>query len=289
MRPWIVAARPRTLPAAVVPVAVGSATAAADGVFDARAFLLALLGALGIQVAANFANDVSDAARQADPADRLGPPRMVATGEISPRKMWWATWLSIGVAGVCGVALAVLAGPVVLVIGAASVVALLGYVGGPFPYGYRGWGELFVFVFFGLVATTASRYIHDGRVPLQTWMVAVPVGLGATAILVINNLRDLETDARVGKRTLAVIIGERATRRLYGVLVLLAFAVIGIAVAARVISRWGLVVMIALPYAWHLIVAVQKRERRTLPPLLAATARLHLVFGLLLAVALVWG
>ena len=287
MNPWIAAARPRTLPAAVVPVLAGAASAVADGSFDWRAGVLSFLGALAIQVAANFANDVSDAARAADPVDRLGPPRMVAAGVISPGRMWRATWIVIGVAALCGVGLTILAGPVVLLVGAVSIVALLGYVGGPFPYGYRGWGEVSVFIFFGLVATAGSRYVHDRRIPVVAWVAAIPVGLIAVAILVINNLRDLDTDARVGKRTLAVIMGERPTRLFYLGLLIAAFLVVAGGAVLAVLPVASLVVAAALPLALHL--ARQVMRGGPLPPLLAATARFHLVFGLLLAGALASG
>ncbi|HEY4606544.1 MAG TPA: 1,4-dihydroxy-2-naphthoate octaprenyltransferase, partial [Acidimicrobiia bacterium] len=162
---WRIAARVHTLPAAVVPVLVGSALAAADHVFAWEAFGYALVAALAIPVAANFANDASDASRGADTEDRLGPPRMVALGRITPRQMWVAVGLATLIAAVAGIALAVIAGPLVLVIGAVSIAAMLGYVGGPIPYGYKGLGEVFVFVFFGVVATVGSRYIHDMTAP----------------------------------------------------------------------------------------------------------------------------
>ena len=162
---WRTAARVHTLPAAVVPVVVGSALAQSEGVFRWDAFLWALVAALAIQVAANFANDVSDAHRGADTADRMGPPRMVALGRITARQMWAGVVVALVIAAAAGIALAVIAGPVILVIGVVSVIAMLGYVGGPFPYGYRGLGEVFVFLFFGVVATVTSRYVHDMTAP----------------------------------------------------------------------------------------------------------------------------
>ncbi|MGH8911633.1 MAG: 1,4-dihydroxy-2-naphthoate octaprenyltransferase, partial [Acidimicrobiia bacterium] len=218
MNPWVEAGRPRTLPAAAAPVFVGSGLAGGDGVFRADAFAAALVGALAIQVAANFANDASDAARGADPADRVGPPRMVATGVISARSMWLATAAAVGVAALCGVWLIVIAGWVVAVIGTASILAMLTYVGGPIPYGYRALGEVFVFVFFGLVATVGSRYVHDATAPASAWVLAIPMGMLAAAILVANNRRDIDTDGCVGKRTLAVVLGRTGTARLYAAL-----------------------------------------------------------------------
>ena len=281
---WLHAARPRTLPAAVVPVLVGSSQALRVGSFDWRAFGLALAGAVAIQVAANFANDASDAARGADPADRVGPIRMVASGRVKPRQMWTAAWVMIGVAGLCGIGLALLAGPLLLVVGIVSVAAMLGYVGGPVPYGYRGLGEVFVFVFFGLVATVGTRYAHGPVVEPVVWLLAVPVGLLAAAILVVNNLRDLDTDAATGKRTLAVIMGRQRTRGLYAVTVLGSLALVGVLAATSVFAPWTALVLLGLPLAVRLVRTVFRAGGpHALIPALGGTAFLHLLVGLLLA------
>ena len=216
---WKTAARIHTLPAAVVPVMVGAGLAYGEGAFRSDAFWWALLGALAIQVAANFANDVSDAKKGADTEDRLGPPRMVALGEISPKQMWLGVVAAVVVAAVAGVALAIIAGPLILAIGAVSIIAMLGYVGGPVPYGYRGFGEVSVFVFFGLVATVGSRYVHDMTAPLSAWLLAIPVGMLVTAILVANNYRDIDTDRAAGKRTIEVMMGRERSRLLFAGLV----------------------------------------------------------------------
>lgn len=287
---WVLAARPRTLSAAVVPVLVGSAAAFYDGVFDWRALLLALVGALAIQVAANFANDVSDATRGADTSDRIGPQRMVASGVISSRSMWSATWMAVAVATACGVGLAFLSGPIVIVIGAASILAMLGYVGGPFPYGYRGLGEVFVFLFFGLVATGGSRLVHDGHVPLWVWGLGVCVGLLAAAILVANNLRDIETDARSGKRTLAVILGRKRTQRMYAILVSGALALTAAMAVFRLTPWQTLASLLAAPVVPLLILtAWQAKDGSSWLRLLGGTARLHLLYGGLVAAGLVAG
>lgn len=288
--PWLEAARPRTLPAAIVPVVVGAATANADGVFDWRAFFLALVGALAIQVAANFANDVSDASRDADPHDRVGPRRLVATGVISPGRMWMAAWTAIAVAATCGVGLAFLAGPLVLVIGLISILAMLGYVGGPFPYGYHGLGEVFVFVFFGLVATAGSRYVHDGRVDPATWLLAIPVGLLAAAILVVNNLRDLDTDARVGKKTLAVMVGPRTTGWLFVLLLTASYLVVTLGASFGITPRWSLLAWLTAPIGFRLARRVAGTgDRSRLGPALGQTALLHLLFGSLVALGTILG
>ncbi|MFQ5522985.1 MAG: 1,4-dihydroxy-2-naphthoate polyprenyltransferase [Acidimicrobiia bacterium] len=281
---WKTAARPHTLPAAVVPVLVGSGLAAGRGAFRFDAFAWALVGALAIQVAANFANDVSDARRGADTPDRLGPPRMVAQGVITPTQMWAATWTAVGVAAVAGVALTLIAGPLILVIGVASILAMLGYVGGPVPYGYRGLGEVFVFVFFGLVATVGSRYVHDMTFPLDAWLLAVPVGFLVTAILVVNNYRDIDTDAAAGKRTLAVILGRRRTRTLFALLVYGAFAMIVVFATVGLTPLPSLFAGFLLPFATAPVrIVYTKTEGPALIRALKLTARVHLWTGLVLA------
>ena len=284
-RAWKAAARPRTLPAAIVPVLVGGGLAYGEGVFRADAFLWALVGALAIQVAANFANDASDAKRGADSADRVGPPRMVATGVIPARRMWLATWSAISVATVAGVALSLIAGWVVVLIGVSSVLAMLGYVGGPAPYGYHGLGELFVFVFFGLVATVGSRYVHNMTAPLTAWLLAVPVGMLVTAILVANNYRDLDTDERVGKRTLAVHLGHERTRWLFAGLVYGAFVAIVVFAVAGWTPRATLFSAFLVPYAAVPVRVVNAKTGPGLIRALEATARLHLWVGVSLAAA----
>lgn len=260
--------------------------AAGDGVFRLDAFLAALTGALAIQVAANFANDVSDAARGADPTDRVGPPRMVAAGIISPRRMWLATGIALGVAGACGIWLIAIAGWVVAVIGLASILAMLTYVGGPVPYGYRGLGEVFVFVFFGLAATVGSRYVHDGTAPASAWILAIPMGMLAAAILVANNRRDIDTDARAGKRTLAVILGRRRTTHLYAFLTYGAYAVIAMAAVFRVAPPLTGVAVLLGPFAIGPNRSMAAGlEGTALVPVLSQTARLELWTGALLGAA----
>lgn len=286
LQAWKTAARIHTLPAALVPVLVGSALAYGEEVFRLDAFFWALVGALAIQVAANFANDVSDARRGADTEDRLGPPRMVARGEITSRQMWAATWVAIGVAAVAAVFLTMIAGWIILVIGVSSVVAMLGYVGGPAPYGYRGLGEVFVFVFFGLIATVGSRYVHDESAPLSAWMLAIPIGMLVTSILVANNYRDINTDRSSDKRTLAVIMGRERTRAFFAVLVYGAFVTIA------VLGTVGWTPVSTLFSAFLLPLAVvpmrilyAKTDGPALVRALKATARLHLWVGVALAAA----
>lgn len=275
-----------TLPAAVVPVLVGSGLAYGQKVFRWDAFLWALLGALAIQVAANFANDASDAKRGADTAERLGPPRMVAAGAVTSRQMWVATWLAIAVAAGAGIALTMIAGWLILLIGVSSIVAMLGYVGGPAPYGYRGLGEVFVFVFFGPVATVGSRYVHDMTAPLAAWLLAIPVGMLVTAILVANNYRDIDTDRDVGKKTLAVVMGRERTRVLFASLVLGAFGAIAVFAVAGWIPITSLFCGFLLPLAAVPIRIINSRtDGPALIRALKVTARLHLWIGVILAAA----
>lgn len=285
-RAWTTAARIHTLPAAIVPVLVGSGLASGEGVFRMDAFVWALIGALAIQVAANFANDASDASKGADTPGRLGPPRMVALGVISSRQMWLATSIAVAVAVVAGIFLTLIAGWIVLVIGVSSLIAMLGYVGGPAPYGYRGFGEVFVFVFFGLVATVGSRYIHDQTAPFSAWMLAIPVGMLVTAILVANNYRDIDTDRSAGKRTLAVIMGRTRTRTLFAILVFGAF----MAIAVFAIVGWTptstLFAGFLIPFAAVPVkIVYAKTDGPALIRALKATARLHLWVGVSLAAA----
>jgi 1,4-dihydroxy-2-naphthoate octaprenyltransferase len=217
---WLLAARPPTLWAAVAPVLVGGGLAADDGVFRWDVFVVTMAASVLINVGVNFANDASDARRGVDNAERIGPTRAVASGLIPARTMWGGVAAAFALASACGIYLTTVAGWPILAIGVASLLAALGYTGGPFPYGYRGLGEVFVFLFFGLVATVGSRFAHDATAPLDAWLLAIPVGMLVTAILVANNVRDIDTDRTMGKRTLAVMLGRPATRHLYAVLVL---------------------------------------------------------------------
>ena len=209
------AARLRTLPAAIAPVLVGTSLALGAGHFEALAFVAALLGAMFIQVGTNLSNDYSDARRGADTEDRLGPVRVTAGGLVPPGQVLIATYVTFGLACACGIYLIAVAGWELLAVGAASILAGVLYTGGPRPYGYEGLGELFVFLFFGIVAVAGSYFVQVQQLPWQAFVCAVPVGLLASAILVVNNVRDLETDRRAGKRTLAVRLGRERTRWLY--------------------------------------------------------------------------
>ena len=287
---WKTAARTHTLWASVAPVTVGTGLAVGDGVFRWDAFWMTLTVGVSIQVAANFANDVSDAARSADTPDRIGPRRMVAEGVISPRNMWIAAWIAVAVALLAGLYLVLIAGLMLVWVGLLSVLAMLTYVGGPLPYGYRGLGEISVFVFFGLVATVGTRFVHDMTAPVEAWTLAVPMGMLASAILVANNLRDIETDARVGKRTLAVMMGAARSRIFYAVLVGMSFAVVAGAAFLGVTPLATLATLALVPFAIVPLRAVLRGAKgAALVGVLKATSRLQMGVALILAVtAAIW-
>ena len=284
LRPWLLAARPATLWASVAPVLVGSGLAWGQGVFRLDAFAVALVSAVLINIGANFANDASDARRGADGPTRIGPVRAVASGLISPRRMWTGVAVVFALAAAGGIYLAVIAGWPVLAIGGACLLAAVGYTGGPFPYGYRALGEVAVFVFFGLAGTVGARFVHDGTAPAAAWLLAVPVGMLVAAILVANNVRDLDTDRAAGKRTLAVLLGRRGARRLFAGLVWGAFVVLALEAAAGGVPRFAALGLLAAPLAVPVTAAV---SRETAGPVLVralrATARLNLLAGALIA------
>ena len=282
------AARPRTLPAAIAPVLVGTAAAELTGNgLRAGAFAAALVGAVFIQIGTNLANDFSDAKRGADTTDRLGPVRVTSAGLLAPRRVLIATWVAFGVAVAAGAYLATVAGPVILAVGAVSIAAGGLYTGGPRPYGYAGMGELFVFLFFGLVAVNGSYYVQLERLDWLPFLLSIPVGLLSTAILVVNNVRDLETDARAGKRTLAVRLGRRRTRALYVVLLVLSFALLPLSLATEPAPAAVLLGLLAAPLAIAPARAVATRtDGPALNGALAATGLLLAAFSLLVAAGL---
>jgi 1,4-dihydroxy-2-naphthoate polyprenyltransferase len=282
---WLMAARVRTLPAAVAPVLVGTALAQplADR-FRAGAFVAALLGALFIQVGTNLSNDYSDARRGADTEDRLGPVRVTAGGLVPPRQVLLATYVTFGLAVLCGVYLVAVAGWELLILGVLSILAGVLYTGGPRPYGYEGLGEVFVFLFFGIVAVAGSTFAQLERWPWEAFALAVPVGLLASAILVVNNVRDLDTDARVGKRTLAVRLGRARVRGMFAAMIYLAFPVALVPWVFGPLSAWVAVCWLAVPLAVPLVRTVRNHaDGPTLNRALADAGRLELVFCVLLA------
>ncbi len=241
---WVEGARPRTLPAAISPVVAGTGVVVyADSAIWWKA-VLALVVALALQVAVNFANDYSDGVKGTD-ADRVGPLRLVGSGAATPRQVRDAAVASFAVAGLAGLVLAATTSWWLLLVGGVAMVAAWFYTGGERPYGYRGLGEISVFVFFGLVAVIGTAYVQTRDVPDGTVWAAFGVGALACAILVANNLRDIATDERVGKRTLAVVMGERGSRRLFGALHAFAFACL--LLLAVTVSWWALAGLVSLP------------------------------------------
>ncbi len=283
------AARPRTLPAAIAPVLVGTAAAVewAGELPRVWAFFAALIGSVFIQIGTNLANDYSDAKRGADTADRLGPVRVTSSGMVAPQRVLVATWVAFGVAVACGIYLTVVAGIVILLIGAVSIAAGVLYTGGPRPYGYAGLGEVFVFLFFGLVAVNGSYYVQVEELAALPLGLSISVGFLATAILVVNNVRDIETDRRAGKMTLAVRMGRASAVGLYRMLVLGAFVVLPIALVAGDGSLLPLIGLLALPLAVPPLRTMSNRtDGPSLNEALAGTGALLGAFSLLVSLGL---
>jgi 1,4-dihydroxy-2-naphthoate octaprenyltransferase len=285
MRIWLMAARLRTLPAAIAPVLVGTALASTlDNVFRPGAFVAAMLGSILIQVGTNLSNDYSDARRGADAEDRLGPVRVTAGGLVPPKQVLMATYITFGLAALCGVYLVAVAGIELLFVGIASIAAGVLYTGGPRPYGYEGLGELFVFLFFGIVAVAGSTFAQTKSWPWEAFVLAVPVGLLAAAILVVNNVRDIDSDRRAGKRTLAVRLGRDGGRTLYGTMVYGAYLVAPLPWLFGPLSPWLMLPWLMLPLAVKLVRMVRRHaDGPTLNEALTQTGILQLAFCLLLS------
>jgi 1,4-dihydroxy-2-naphthoate octaprenyltransferase len=283
-RIWLMAARIRTLPAAVAPVLVGTALAGFEGVFHPLRFVAALIGAVFIQVGTNLSNDYSDARRGADAEDRLGPVRVTAGGLVPPRRVLVATYVSFAVAVAAGGYLVAVAGWQLLLVGAASILAGVLYTGGPRPYGYEGLGEVFVFLFFGIVAVAGSYFVQIRHLQWDAFALAVPVGLLAASILVVNNYRDIDTDRRAHKRTLAVRLGRERTRILFASMVYLAYLTTPVTWAFGPLKAWVLLPWLTIPLATQVVRIVRNRtDGASLNGALAQTGMLQLAFCTLLA------
>jgi 1,4-dihydroxy-2-naphthoate octaprenyltransferase len=287
MRIWLMAARIRTLPVAVAPVLVGTALAGFQGVFHPLRFIAALIGAIFIQVGTNLSNDYSDARRGADAEDRLGPVRVTAGGLVPPRQVLVATYVSFGIAVLAGGYLIAVSGWQLLLVGAASILAGVLYTGGPRPYGYEGLGEVFVFLFFGIVAVAGSYFVQVKHVSWEAFALAVPVGLLAASILVVNNYRDIDTDRRAGKRTLAVRLGRERTRILFASMVYLAYLATPVTWLFGPLKPWVLLPWLTIPIAAPIVRIVRNRtDGASLNGALAQTGLLQLAFCTLLAAGL---
>jgi 1,4-dihydroxy-2-naphthoate octaprenyltransferase len=275
-----------TLPAAVVPVFVGSAIAYKLGSFQLLVFLAALIASICIQIGTNLANDYFDAKKGADTEERLGPTRVTHTGLIAPDTVRNAMLLSFLLAAICGVYLIVVGGWPILVIGLFSIASGIMYTGGPFPLGYNGLGDLFTFVFFGLIAVIGTTFVHTGSFSNLALFASLPVGMLVTAIIVVNNVRDVHTDRKANKRTLAVLLGERFARSEYAVLVIGAYVVLLIGWLMQLASTWIFLPFLTIPLAVPLVKAMWTQSGRVLNPILGGTGRLHMIFGVLLTIAL---
>jgi 1,4-dihydroxy-2-naphthoate octaprenyltransferase len=288
-RAWVLAARPATLTAALVPVLVGTAVAQASGGARPGPALAALFGAFMIQIATNFANDVFDHEKGADTHERLGPTRAVQAGLLTPREVRAGMLVAIALAVLAGLYLTAVGGLPIVVIGVLSVLSGVAYTGGPYPLGYHGLGDVFVMVFFGFVAVCGTAFVQLGGVPPLAWIASVPVGAIATAVLVVNNVRDRETDVKAGKRTLAARFGRRFGVIEYGALMAVAYGSPVVMWLGFQRSPWVLLPLATLPVAVRLLRTLATTEGRPLNACLASTAKLLLAFGGLLAAGLVAG
>lgn len=284
---WVLAIRPRTLPAAVAPVLVGTALAFADNGLKVFPALAALMGALLLQVGVNLANDYFDYVKGIDTSDRLGPVRVTQSGLIPPNRVRAVMVLVFTLAAAVGLYLVAAGGWPILLAGCAAITAALSYSGGPYPLASHGLGDIFVFIFFGLVAVCGTYYVQVHHITVLTGLMAVPLGLLITAILVVNNLRDINTDRRAGKNTLAVLLGEQGTRIEYILLIAVAYLLPLLFWLARLLPAGGLLPLASLPLAISWIRVVMKSEGSALNKALAGTAKTTLVYSLLLSLGII--
>ncbi len=278
---WLLAIRPRTLPAAAAGVVMGTALAWRDGFFRLDATLVCLFAALLLQVGSNLANDVFDFERGTDTPERLGPTRVTQAGLLTPREVKTGMFSVFGVAALLGLYLAWLGGWPIIIIGIAAIFSAIAYTGGPFPLGYHGLGDLFVFIFFGLASVAGTYYVQAGFVSAAAWWMTVPPGLIITAILVVNNLRDLENDRKANKHTLAVMMGEQATKIQYLICMVIAYLVLPVAALFGIASWFALLAWLSLPIAFKAGRVVFTQKGRPLNAALAGTGQTALVFSLL--------
>lgn len=284
---WYLAARPKTLPAAVAPIVVGTAVAVREDGFVWWVALLALITALLLQIAANFANDAIDAKKGSDTADRTGPTRITAAGYVTYNQVMNATWITLALAMATGIPLLIRGGWPFVALGIASLVCAVAYTGGPFPISYLGLGEIFVFLFFGLIAVTGTAYLQTGELTALSLAAAIPPGAMIVGILIINNYRDLEQDARVGKRTVAVRIGPERTRTEYYVMLAITEISPFVFWAIGWLNAWALLTVLSWPMMWQLVQEVRTLHGPALNRTLGYTGKTALVHSILLGLALV--
>jgi 1,4-dihydroxy-2-naphthoate polyprenyltransferase len=284
---WKLAIRPRTLPAAAAGVIIGSALAWQDGFFRLDAALACLFTAILLQIGSNLANDVFDFERGTDTPERLGPVRVTQAGLLTPSQVKYGMIIVFVLAAVFGLYLAWLGGWPIIIIGIAAILSAIAYTGGPFPLGYYGLGDLFVFIFFGLASVAGTYYVQAGFVSTAAWWMTIPPGLIITAILVVNNLRDLGNDRKAGKRTLAVILGERRTKTQYLMCMAVAYLILPLAAWLGMIPWLSLLAWASLPLAIRTARVVIAEKGRSLNAALAGTGQVALLFSILFWVGLI--
>lgn len=283
---WILAARPKTLPAAAAGVVTGTALAWRDGHFRPGAALAALCAALLLQIGSNLANDVYDYERGADAGERHGPLRVTQAGLLAPAQVKAGMWAVFGLAALLGLYLAWQAGWVVILIGLAAILSAIAYTGGPFPLGYYGLGDVFVFIFFGVAAVAGTYYVQAGLVSPQAWWMSLPIGWLIVDILVVNNLRDIAADRIAGKRTLAVRWGERGARLEYTTLLAASYLILPLLTAFRFLPWGSLLAWLSLPLAWRTLRVVLTRQGRPLNAALAGSGQTTLLYSILFFIGL---
>jgi 1,4-dihydroxy-2-naphthoate octaprenyltransferase len=284
---WLLASRPKTLPAAFSPVIIGSAVAFAEHSFRFGPALAAFLGALLLQIGANLANDVFDYEKGADQHDRLGPMRVTQAGLLSPKDVKTGMWVTFALAAICGIYMTLVSGWFILLIGLLAILAAIAYTGGPFPYGYKGLGEIFVFIFFGFAAVCGTYYAQTNTISQLAVLSSIPVGLLIVAILVVNNVRDYESDKSANKKTLAVRFGLEWARQEFVSIVILAFVTVVLLSISDIATPWLLLTWLSLPLVFSTSSSVLNQRGKILNKTLASTGQLTLVFSLLYAVGLI--
>ena len=289
LKAWILAIRPRTLPAAASGVVMGSALAWRDGLFRIDAALACLFAALLLQVGSNLANDVFDFERGTDTPERLGPTRVTQAGLLTSLQVKYGMGIVFIIAALLGSYLSLLGGLPIILIGVAAIISAIAYTGGPFPLGYYGLGDIFVFIFFGLAAVTGTYYVQAGSVSIAAWWMAIPPGLIITGILVVNNLRDIENDRKGRKYTLAVLLGVRFTKMEYIICVLVSYLILPLAASAGVVSWFSLLAWGSLPIALRAAHTVFTKQGRPLNAALAGTGQAAFIFSVLFWVGLWFG
>jgi 1,4-dihydroxy-2-naphthoate polyprenyltransferase len=287
MNPWLVAARPKTLVAGIVPVSMGSALAYQMGKFQPLVFFAALFGALAIQIGSNYVNDGADFEKGADTEERLGPPRMAAMGLLSPKALYLGAGISFLIAFLTGLYLVYTAGLGILVLGLVSILFAVIYTAGPFPLAYLGLGDFFVLIFFGLVAVLGTVYSHLQSINLEAIYLAFCTGIHGMALIAVNNLRDIPTDEKIGKKTLAVRMGDRGSRIYFSILQILPYF---FWIPLAKMLPWGFLPFLALPIGFlNIYQALQIQDRREFNALLAKVAAHQLAFGALVVISMVLG